>query len=102
MTINKTLETRGSKYGAFSDNARITQQLEDVIKTAPNYDKLHNEHKEAFHMILHKISRSVCGDPMYADNAHDIVGYAQLLEDFIIEENEKLLIDWSVDMGKSC
>jgi len=34
-------------------------------------------------MIFHKISRMCIGDPYYADNAHDIAGYATLLEQYI-------------------
>jgi thymidylate synthase len=89
--IKSTLKQRGSRYGSFEDNARITQGLCDLIKTAPNYDQLKPEHVEAYHMIFHKIARSVCGDPMYTDNVHDIVGYATLLEKFLdkVNGNEK-------------
>jgi thymidylate synthase len=89
--IKSTLKQRGSRYGSFEDNARITQGLCDLIKTAPNYDQLKPEHIEAYHMIFHKIARSVCGDPMYSDNVHDIVGYASLLEKFLdkVNGNEK-------------
>lgn len=85
--IKSTLKQRGSRYGSFEDNARITQGLCDLIKTAPNYNQLKPEHIEAYHMIFHKIARSVCGDPMYADNIHDIVGYATLLEKFLNKAN---------------
>lgn len=78
--LKTTLDQRASKYGEFEDNARITQELCDVIKTAPSYSKLKNEHKEALHMIFHKVARMVCGDPDYPDNPHDIAGYATLLE----------------------
>ena len=90
MNIDNTLNERGSRYGTFEDNAKITQMLMEVIKTAPSYDRLTHKHKEAFHMIFHKIARCVCGDPMYIDNIHDIVGYAKLLEDYLIarEGNE--------------
>lgn len=84
--IDKTLQERGGRYGTFENNARITQALCDVIKTAPNYDELTDKHIEAYHMIFHKIARSVCGDPMYVDNVHDIVGYAKLLEDYLVKE----------------
>jgi thymidylate synthase len=89
--IKSTLKQRGSRYGSFEDNARITQGLCDLIKTAPNYDQLKHEHVEAYHMIFHKIARSVCGDPMHIDNVHDIVGYATLLEKFLdkVNGNEK-------------
>lgn len=88
--VVKTLEERGSRYGSFSDNARITQSLMQVIETAPNYNALSVEHLEATHMIFHKIARMVCGDPMYADNPHDIAGYAKLLEDFINEAHAEV------------
>jgi hypothetical protein len=83
--IEKTLKDRGSKYGSFEDNATITRMLCDVLRKAPNYRKLSTEHLEAFHMIFHKIARCVCGDPEYADNIHDIAGYAQLLEKVILD-----------------
>jgi hypothetical protein len=81
--IGKTLKERGSRYGSFEHNAKITQRLCNVLKQAPNYDLLEEEHIEAFHMIFHKIARCVCGDPNYIDNIHDIVGYAKLLEEFL-------------------
>lgn len=87
--IDKTLKERGSRYGSFEDNADITEDLMKVIQSASSYSKLSKQHLEAFHMIFHKISRAVCGDPDYIDNIHDIVGYAKLLEDFLISKKEK-------------
>ena len=89
MSIDKTLEQRGDKYGSFVDNATMTQSLMRVIQCHPGYDKLSDCHKEAFHMIFHKISRCVCGDVNYIDNIHDIVGYAKLLENFLTDKEEK-------------
>lgn len=83
--VDATLKERGSQYGTFENNARVTQALCAVLKTAPNYDQLTDIHIEAYHMIFHKISRSVCGDPLYVDNVHDIVGYAKLLENFLVD-----------------
>jgi len=87
MSINKTLTERGGKYGSFADNARIAQELMGVLETAPNYNKLAMTHKEALHMICHKMARMVCGDCMYADNPHDIAGYATLLEEWMNVQN---------------
>ena len=86
--INNTLQKRESKYGSFEEGARITQTLLNVLKTAPSYKALDYQHLEAFHMIFHKISRCVCGNPNYIDNIHDIVGYALLLEDFLESKEE--------------
>jgi len=96
--IDKTLKERGSRYGSFEHNAKITQRLCNVLKQAPNYDLLEEEHIEAFHMIFHKIARCVCGDPNYIDNIHDIVGYAKLLEEFL-KDKEKIL-EYFENLGK--
>lgn len=89
MTIKSTLDQRGSRYGTFEDNAKITQSLYKIIESAPSFYKLEKEHKEAFHMIFHKIARAVCGDPDYIDNIHDIVGYATLLENYLIKKSKE-------------
>jgi hypothetical protein len=91
--IDSTLKERESRYGSFEHNAKITQQLCNVLKQAPNYDLLEEQHIEAFHMIFHKIARCVCGDPNYIDNIHDIVGYAKLLEEFL--KDKKIAINLS-------
>lgn len=97
--IKSTLQQRGSCYGSFEDNARITQELNKVLETAPNFFKLTNEHKEAYHMIFHKIARSVCGDPMYADNIHDIIGYATVLEEFVNKVNKTKINNKTIDFS---
>jgi len=88
MTNNvaDTVEQRGSRYGSMEDNAILTQALMDCVLLKANAG-LSPVHLECLHMIFHKISRMVIGDPMYADNAHDIAGYATLLEQFINEQN---------------
>ena len=87
MDVNQTLEQRGSRYGEFEDVATVTHQLYQVISGAPSYNDLPPIQKEAYNMIFSKIARSVCGDPTYTDNIHDIVGYAKLLEDYLIKTN---------------
>lgn len=87
--IFTTLEQRGSKYGNFSDNARTTQRLMEVLRSHCRWDELPYEHIECFHMIFHKISRAINGDQWYTDNPHDIAGYATLLEEVIHEYNSR-------------
>ncbi len=88
--INQTLKERGSKYGTFEDNAKVTQSLMAILLAAPSAERLTDVHKEELHMICHKMARMVCGDPFYVDNAHDICGYAKGLEDYLIKlENIK-------------
>ena len=86
-TLEDTLAERGNKYGSFKDNAETTQRLEEVIRVKTSYWESDNVHREALHMILHKVARIVNGDADYADNWHDIAGYAQLVEDDIKERH---------------
>jgi len=88
--IEETIKERGLRYGSFEKNAETTQGMMSVVAQADSYNKLSDMHKEIIHMICHKISRIVNGDPMYVDNVHDIIGYAKGLEDYINKENEKV------------
>lgn len=79
--VEDTLQERGSRYGDFSDNARIHQGILRGLLTEVGYDKLSDAHKSALDNIVQKIARIVNGDPNYKDNWHDIAGYAKLAED---------------------
>lgn len=82
--IDDILQQRADKYGSFKHNAEITQSLLNVIITkAPNFHLLDYQHIEALHMIFHKISRMVCGNPNYIDNVVDLIGYAKLLQEHL-------------------
>jgi hypothetical protein len=85
--IEKVLEERGSRYGKFEDNARITQQLMEVLASGPNFHLFEDMHKEIYHMICHKMARAVCGDPNYDDNPRDIAGYATGLTQYLENKN---------------
>ena len=80
--IDKTLNERGKRYGAFTGHANITQRLKSVIgcelRTRDRF--LADDQQEALDMICHKIGRIINGDPDYADSWHDIAGYATLVE----------------------
>lgn len=80
-SVISTLAERGNRYGVFTEHARITQNLKDVMKDSPNWDSLSPDKKEALEMTAHKIGRILNGDPEYADSWHDIRGYCKLVED---------------------
>lgn len=80
-TIEQTLEERGKRYGDFTGHAAITQGLKNDMQMTDGWAKLDPIHREALDMIVHKIGRILNGDPNYADNWHDIAGYAKLVED---------------------
>ena len=86
MSVDNTLAERGSRYGDFSDHALIAQELQNVMRTPLDDDSrgwpaLSAVQKQALTVIADKIARILSGDPNYADNWHDIQGYAKLAED---------------------
>jgi hypothetical protein len=80
MGIEQTLAERADRYGKFSTHATISQQLQSVLVSKPEWEKLNASQREALFMICHKIARILNGDPNYVDNWHDIAGYATLVE----------------------
>ena len=85
LTVDMILKERGSRYGSFRDNSRISQKLSYILadelceRTSRGQCFLEAYQREALEMIFHKIARIVSGDdPGYADNWDDIAGYAQL------------------------
>jgi len=75
------LADRGARYGAFTDNAKISQALKAVMRQDTKWESLDPDMKEAMEMIAHKISRILCGDPHYDDSWVDIAGYATRVAD---------------------
>jgi len=87
--VEATLRERGSRYGDFYDNASISQQLKDIAEITPGWNnRLTLLHREGLTMIFQKIARILNGDPNYADNWHDIQGYAKLVEDRLPKEGK--------------
>ena len=91
--VEGTLAERGARYGDFADHALICQSLQDVMRgtvklggpegqlVATNWNQLDATKKQALTVIADKIARILNGDPEYADNWHDIQGYARLVEE---------------------
>lgn len=95
--LNETLAERGSRYGDFTDHARIAQQLQDVMhrsgEAGPDmagnrgWRALSPVQKQALTVIADKIARILSGDPNYTDNWRDIQGYAKLAEDRCVDNS---------------
>lgn len=89
--VDLTLDERGARYGDFTDHARVAQQLQNAMRNHgwansegtyyTPWDNLSPVQKQALTVIADKIARILNGDPNYADNWHDIQGYAKLVED---------------------
>ena len=80
-SIDATLAERGTRYGKFTEHARITQNIKDAMKDSPNWATLAPDMKECLEMAAHKFGRILNGDPEYHDSWHDIVGYTKLVAD---------------------
>ena len=78
--IKAILAERGSRYGTFADQARISQALKLVMHESPNWHRLTDGQKEGLEMVQHKVARMLSGDPSYLGNIVDIVGYATLVQ----------------------
>ena len=81
MSIEQTLAERGNRYGDFADHAKIAQAIQDDMRIGQGWARLDDVKRQALTVIADKIARILSGDPNYADNWHDIQGYAKLVED---------------------
>lgn len=84
--IGATLAERGSRYGPWREQSRVTQNIKEVFADTPNWLKLPPYLRESLDQISNKIARILSGDYMYNDNLHDIVGYASLAEECLNQD----------------
>lgn len=98
MNVQATLAERGTRYGDFSDHALVAQRLQDVMRGIDIFaennwtrGKLSDVQKQALTVIADKVARILSGDPSYADNWHDIQGYAKLVEDRLLNREEPVI-----------
>lgn len=78
--VNETLETRGTRYGEYTNVSSTAQKLKNVLRSAASWDMMEPYMQESLDMICNKLARIGNGDPFYDDSWHDISGYAQLVE----------------------
>jgi len=76
IRLDELLSERAARYGAFTDNAAISQALKERMRLTPRWDVMDPYMREALEMIAHKIGRILAGDPAYDDSWVDIAGYA--------------------------
>lgn len=84
-TIQEILQERGSRYGSFTEHARITQNIKRAMQDSPNFADLPDAMKESLEMLAHKLGRILNGDPTYKDSWTDIIGYTRLIEQELVE-----------------
>lgn len=79
-SVDATLQARGARYGSLTVNGSVAQKLKQTFRESPNWNTLGEDQKEALDIIASKIARALTGDSDYADNWHDIAGYARLVD----------------------
>lgn len=77
--IEKVLEERGSRYGKFSEHAKIAQALQEVLWCHDNWKNLPTDTRQSLVVITDKIARMLNGFHDYDDNWVDIIGYSTLV-----------------------
>lgn len=77
--VKEMLEERGTKYGNYLEQTKISEALTDVMSENGRVWDMEADQKDALGMIAVKIARILNGDPDYADNWKDIAGYATLV-----------------------
>ncbi len=89
--IKSILAERGSRYGEFKDNARVSQAIKAAMIDSPNWEYLESDFREALEMMAHKISRILNGDSSYIDSWIDISGFATLIVNELnkVDPNDK-------------
>ena len=87
-SIQETLAAREVNYGRFADQAELSQAFKNIARSAEKWEQLPADMKESIDMICHKMARVLNGKGAeYADNWHDIAGYAALVEDRLNENS---------------
>jgi hypothetical protein len=84
--IEATLSGREARYGAFTNHAKISQRLKDIMWAEPKWATLSDDQKEALEMVQHKVARILNGDVNYSDNWHDGAGYFTLVDQRLKKE----------------
>lgn len=75
--LEQTIAQRRGRYGPLIESGEVAMKLEDYLRSLPGWERLAYDQREALAMVMHKISRIMCGDPDYDDSWIDIAGYVQ-------------------------
>lgn len=91
MSVHSILAQRGARYGNFTDQAEHCLTIKGTIFGLMGIGKvqtLKSDQIEAISNIANKLARITNGDPHYHDSWQDIAGYAQLVADRLIADEE--------------
>lgn len=76
--ISEILIERKKQHGDFTIHSDISQAIKKIAYNSSGFKKFSNIEKEAMEMIIHKMSRLLCGANDKEDSWRDISGYSEL------------------------
>lgn len=82
--IDALLTERKTTHGEYSDHARYSQSIKDIIRSSPNWLVMEPHQKETLEMVAHKIARILTGDHAFDDHWKDMAGYSKLSADRLV------------------
>jgi len=77
--LDNILAERGETHGYFKSVAKTSQELKQVMRSTPNWDRLSADQKESLEMNASKVARILNGNYMWHDSWFDLAGYATLV-----------------------
>lgn len=86
-SVESIISDRAKTHGDFRDVARVSQEMKDVARSGPNWATMPAYVCEEVDMILHKLARVLCGDPLFLDHHDDIAGYATRVASIIRDQS---------------
>ncbi len=85
--VNKILADRGSQYGKFIDQSKISEALKAIMHAAPAWPAMASDQREAMDMMAVKMARLLNGNPNHEDSWRDTAGYATLVANRLLGVN---------------
>lgn len=82
--MSDILDEREKTHGDYYRVAMMAQELKDAMRRGKNWKTLDDTQRETLEMIASKIGRILSGNPHEVDHWRDIVGYAALIERWLI------------------
>jgi hypothetical protein len=99
-TTEEVIEERSKTHGNYSDVAAFAQAVMRAVEATPNWPLLSDVHRDGIHMIMHKVSRALNGDPMEPDHFDDIAGYAKLVANWIRVYRSPVIQEQAPEIGR--
>lgn len=86
--VRTILNERRAQHGSLVNHACVCQAMKRAMRDSLGWDRLADDMKEAADMIVHKLARTLSGNPNYIDHWADICGYAQLVVDRLEQQEQ--------------